>query len=103
MNLKHGKNYDDDDDEISIFLEEHPPKRVEVSRAMLEMIKKAEKSIKIIQPYYQNVDEIEALLVEAVRERGVEVEIITARNRDQKVYYSFLNSDLFRPMLSKCP
>ena len=97
LNLKNGKN---DDDEISVFLEETPPKRVEVSRAVLEMIKRAERSIKIIQPYVQNVDELEDLLVEAARDRGVDVEIITARIRDQPVYRTFLNADLFRPMLS---
>ena len=97
LNLKNGKN---DDDEISVFLEETPPKRVEVSRAVLEMIKRAERSIKIIQPYVQNVDELEDLLVEAARDRGVDVEIITARIRDQPVYRTFLNADLFRQMLS---
>jgi phosphatidylserine/phosphatidylglycerophosphate/cardiolipin synthase-like enzyme len=69
-------------DEISVFLEETPPNKTEVSRAILEMIKRAERSIKIIQPYVTNVDELEDLIVEAARDRGVDVEIITARIRD---------------------
>lgn len=68
--------------EVSIFLEESPPSKTEVSTAVLEMIKRAEKSIKIIQPYVTNVDELEDLLIEAARDRGVQVEIITARIRD---------------------
>jgi phosphatidylserine/phosphatidylglycerophosphate/cardiolipin synthase-like enzyme len=46
------------------------------------MIKRAKKNIKIIQPYITNVDELEDLIVEASRDRKVDVEIITARIRD---------------------
>ena len=89
--------------EVSIFLEESPPQKTEVSTAVLEMIKRAEKSIKIIQPYVTNVDELEDLLIEAARDRGVQVEIVTARIRDQPVYRTFLNADLFRRMHRECP
>lgn len=78
-----------------------PPKHTEVTDKLLEIIQKAEKNIKIIQPYVQNVEEIESALVEAIEKRGVEVEIITARNRDQPIYKSFLNSDLFSELLKK--
>ena len=44
--------------------------------------------------------EVEDALSEAL-ERKVEVEIITARNRDQPIYKSFLNSDLFSDLMSK--
>lgn len=33
--------------------------------------------------------------------RNVQVEIITARNRDQPIYSSFLNSDLFRELIAR--
>jgi hypothetical protein len=46
------------------------------------MIRSAQKNIRIIQPYVQNIDELEDLLIEAMEKRGVNVEIITARNRD---------------------
>jgi hypothetical protein len=36
------------DEEVSVFLEESPPKKTEVSRAVLEMIKRAERKIQII-------------------------------------------------------
>lgn len=91
------------DQEVSLFLEETPPHKVDVSRAVLEMIKKAEKNIKIIQPYVTNVDEIEDLLIEASRDRGIEVEIVTARIRDQPVYRTFLNSDLFSRLFKESP
>jgi len=35
-----------------------------------------------------------------MEKRGVEVEIITARLRDQAVYESFLNSHIFRYLMS---
>ena len=59
-----------------------PPKSTEVTDSILEIIGKAERSIRIIQPYVQNVEEIEEALFEAMDKRGVEVEIITARKRD---------------------
>ncbi len=65
-----------------MFLEHTPSDKLEVSQAVLEMIKRAKKNIKIIQPYITNVDELEDLIVEAARDRKVDVEIITARIRD---------------------
>ena len=69
------------------FLNEMPAKQTtEVTDKLLEIIKKAQKNIRIIQPYIQNVEEIENAIIEAIDERGVEVEIITARKRDQPIY-----------------
>lgn len=82
--------------EIATFLIEEPPEKTEVTKAVLDMIKEAKTCIRIIQPYVQNVEELEDLLVEAMEKRGVSVEIVTARIRDQPVYRSFLNSALFR-------
>ena len=50
-----------------------------------------------------NVDEVEDLIIEAARDRKVDVEIITARVRDIPCYQTFLNSDLFRRMMKECP
>lgn len=58
------------------------------------MVKKANRSIRIIQPYVQNIGELEDELIEAMK-RNVKVEIITARKRDQPCYKTFKNSDLF--------
>lgn len=77
------------------FLNEMPPTHTEITSKILEIINKAEDNIKIIQPYVQNVEEIEEALFRAMNERNVKVEFITARNRDQPIYVSFLNSDLF--------
>lgn len=46
------------------------------------MIKTAESNIRIVQPYVQNIDELEDQLIEAMVKRGVSVDIVTARNRD---------------------
>jgi phosphatidylserine/phosphatidylglycerophosphate/cardiolipin synthase-like enzyme len=48
----------------------------------------------------QPIDELEDALGDAL-DRGVKVEIISARNRDQPVYKSLLNSDLFAKLHSK--
>ena len=45
------------------------------------------------------MEEIETALFDAIEKRGVEVEIITARKRDQPIYKSFLNSDLFSELI----
>ena len=78
-----------------------PPKHTEVTDKLIEIIQKANQNIRIIQPYVQNVEEVESALFEAIDKRGVSVEIITARNRDQPIYKSFLNSDLFSELLKK--
>ena len=59
------------------------------------MIKTAESKIRIIQPYVQNIDELEDQLIEAMTKRNVSLEIVTARNRDQPCYKTHLNSYLF--------
>lgn len=64
------------------------------------MIKDAKKVIRIIQPYVQNVEELEDLLVEAMEKRGVKVEIVTARIRDQPVYRTFMNAYLFKYLMN---
>ena len=83
------------------FLNEMPPEKTEVTTRLLEIIQKAEKSIRIIQPYVQNVEELEEELFEAMEKRNVEVEIITARKRDQPIYKTFLNSDLFSELMKR--
>lgn len=45
------------------------------------MCKEAETSIKIIQPYVQPIEELEEVLGKAL-DRGVTVEIVSARLRD---------------------
>ena len=59
------------------------------------MIKTAESRIRIVQAYVQNIDELEDQLIEAMVKRGVRLEIVTARNRDQPCYKTHLNSYLF--------
>lgn len=65
---------------------------------MVEMIEKAEKRIRIIQPYVQNVAKIEDKLKDALK-RGVEVEVVTARTRDQPCYMGLLNSEIFGELI----
>lgn len=82
------------------FLVEQPPKKLEISRAVIDMCSEAETSIRIIQPYVQPIEELEDVLVKAL-ERGVTVEIVSARLRDQPAYKCLLNSDLFAKLKLK--
>ena len=50
------------------------------------MIKTAESKIRIVQAYVQNIDELEDELIEAMVKRGVTLEIVAARIRDQPCY-----------------
>jgi cardiolipin synthase len=67
---------------------------------MGEMIKKAKESVRIVQPYVQNVASIEDILKDALA-RGVKVEVVTARYRDQPCYMGLLNSDIFGDLIDK--
>jgi len=83
------------------FLEERPPSKTEVTDHILHLVRSAQSSIRIIQPYVQNIEEVEHELFEAMEKRGVSVEIITARKRDQPIYQSFLNADLFSELMKR--
>ena len=71
---------------------------MDISQSVLQMIKSAQSKIRIIQPYVQNIDELEDTLIEAMKKRGVELEIVTARHRDQPCYKTHLNSYLFNKL-----
>jgi len=79
---------------------EEPPKKLKISKSIMEMVREAKHTIRIIQPYVTNIDELEDVLVEALN-RGVKVEIVSARIRDQPVYKGFLNSKIFERLKSK--
>ena len=61
---------------------------------LIDTINGAKQNIRIIQPYVQPILELETALEKALA-RGVKVEIISARLRDQVAYKPLLNSDLF--------
>jgi cardiolipin synthase len=66
---------------MNVFLREEPPSRTEVSTTLIEIIDTAQHSIQIIQPYYLPIQDVDVAILKAL-ERGVKVEIITARKRD---------------------
>lgn len=85
--------------ETCSFIREEPPNITEISSKMVELVKNSKRKIQIIQPYIQNITEFEDALEDAMK-RDVEVEIITARKRDQPIYSSLLNADLFKRLLA---
>lgn len=80
------------------FLEETPPTISEISDSIIKMLEEAKESITIIQSYYLNIPKVEEILLRAIK-RGVKVEIITAKKRDQLSYRYFLNEILFENLL----
>lgn len=64
------------------FLMEQPPKKLEISKSVIQMCREAKHNIRIIQPYVQPIDELEDALIEALEKRNVRVEIVSARIRD---------------------
>lgn len=80
------------------FLEENPPKKSEIQDAICEMLNNAKESITIVQSYYLNIKKIEEILLRAIK-RGVKIEIITAKKRDQLFYKHFVNELLFEKLL----
>ena len=80
------------------FLQETPPKKSEISDSVVKILENAKESITIVQSYYLNIQKIEEILLRAMK-RGVKVEIITAKKRDQLSYRYFLNEILFEKLL----
>ena len=80
------------------LIREEPPSLVEISTNMVNLAKNAKHKIRIIQPYIQNIKEFEDAVEDALN-RNVDVEIISARKRDQPVYSTQLNVDLFSRLL----
>lgn len=80
------------------FIEETPPKKSEISDSIIETLENAKDCITIVQSYYLNIQKIEEILIRALK-RGVRVEIITAKKRDQLSYKYFLNEILFEKLL----
>ena len=94
---ENGKQKEEDNYDVT-FLREQPPRYTEVSKCFVDIINKSQHKIRIIQPYIQNIVELEDAICDALK-RGVEVEFISARKRDQPIYSALLNSDLFKRML----
>lgn len=69
------------------------PEKSEIQDWILDQMAKAKKSIRIIAPYYYPYKEFEDAAILA-KKRGVEVEIITARKRDQPAYAKLKNAVL---------
>jgi len=91
------KSKPQDIDSVDV-IRELPPTVTEVSDRMIDMVNKAKRKVRIIQPYIQNVPEFEDALEDAMK-RNVDIEIISARKRDQPIYSALLNADLFKRLL----
>jgi phosphatidylserine/phosphatidylglycerophosphate/cardiolipin synthase-like enzyme len=65
---------------------------------IIEQLIAAKKKVRIMAPYYYPVKELENRLIEAAQ-RGVEVEIITARKRDIPCYRNLKNAYLMRKLI----
>lgn len=86
--------------DYEFFLEETSPNKTEIQESLYNLLNTAEESITIIQCYYMNLKKVEDLIVAAL-DRGVKVDIITAKNREQSVYRHINNVHLFERLLKK--
>lgn len=67
----------------------------EIQNNLIGRIKNAKKEIKIINPYYYPIPELDSELIKA-QKRGVKITLITSKERDVPVYKYFQNSVLFK-------
>ena len=80
------------------FLEQYPPEKNEIKEAVHQLISNAKDSITIIQGYYMNIKPIEEILLRALK-KGVNIQIITSKNRSGTIYKYFLNGILFEKLI----
>ena len=80
------------------FLEQYPPEKNEIREIVHELLSKAKDSITIIQGYYMNIKPIEEILLRALK-KGVNIQIITSKNRNGTIYKYFLNGMLFEKLI----
>ena len=81
-----------------IFLEQYPPEKKEISDTIQLLLSNAEDSITIIQGYYMNIKPLEEILLKALR-KGINIQIITSKNRSGTIYKYFLNGILFEKLI----
>lgn len=80
------------------FLEQYPPEKNEIKEAVYQLISNAKDSITIIQGYYMNIKPLEEILLRALK-KGVNIQIITSKNRNGTIYKYFLNGILFEKLI----
>jgi len=74
------------------------PDDTEIQEMLVEQIRQAKDKIMIVSPYYYPVKKIDKELLKAVQ-RGVKVELITARRRDIPSYRDFKNANLMNHLV----
>ena len=80
------------------FLEQYPPEKNEIKETVHQLISNAKDSITIIQGYYMNIKPIEEILLRALK-KGINIQIITSKNRSGTIYKYFLNGILFEKLI----
>lgn len=72
--------------------------RREIENYVINNVRKAEKEIKIIQPYHYPMLKFDRELINAVK-KGASATILTAGKRDQPVFKSIFNYMLFQRLI----
>lgn len=89
--------YRDENDRFDLLFDA-PKEYSEVKTRVVEMLASAKKEILIVQPYFQLVPRITREILSA-RRRGVKVTIVTAHDRDLRVYKHLRNYLLMGPLI----
>lgn len=87
-----------EDEELSIVVSEPVVFRHDIQELLLQKINQAQKRIIIAQGYYFHIKKVHKALKRAA-ERGVHIELITTKERDQPVYKDLVNSKLAKRFL----
>lgn len=80
------------------IIRSHQPYVTEIQDLILNKIQNAKKKIVIVQPYYYPMKKFERAVKNALK-RGVEVELITSKKRDQPCYSRLRNYSMTKKLV----
>lgn len=85
-------------DKYQLQHNDHLSKRYEIEDSVVEMVNRAGKEIKIMQPYHYPMIKFDRAMIKAA-ERGVPGVIVTSGQRDQPVFKNIFNYMLFQRLI----
>jgi cardiolipin synthase len=98
FNLKMHKIPEIENDDLNIIVSEPLYYRHEIQELLLKKIEEAKSRIIIVQGYFYPIKKMQKALKRAAK-RGVEIEVITTKERDQPVYKDLTNDKLTKKIL----
>lgn len=88
------------DDNFEILASDVGSFKYDIQERILSMIENAKNRIILVQGYYAKIKKMDEAIGRAL-DRGVKVEVITSKKRDQPVYQNLKNYSLLKPIRPK--